>query len=71
MRRIYLIDLGLLVAAGTLAIVFTSKSAASEPSDVREEAAVTAVSEASAITPCVHESSAEWVSVAEDDPGSQ
>jgi hypothetical protein len=59
MRRIYLVDLGLLVAAGALAIVLTSKSAASEPNDSQEEAAVIAVPEASAITPWVQESSEE------------
>jgi len=59
MRRIYLVDLGLLVAAGTLAFVLTTKPAASEPNDGKEEAAATAVSEASTTAPKVRESSAE------------
>ena len=71
MRRIYLVDLGLLVAAGTLAIVLTSKPASSEPVDVREEAAVIAVSEADVTAPPVEKFYAERASYEEDDPGPQ
>lgn len=71
MRKVYLVDLGLLVAAGTLAFVLTSKPASSEPNDVREEAASTAVPEVSATDPTAQEFSAEWVAYEDDDPGSQ
>jgi hypothetical protein len=70
MRKIYLVDLGLLVAAGTLAFVLTNKPASSEPNDVQEEAAITAVPGVSATDPTAQEFSAEWVSYEDDDPGS-
>ena len=70
MRKIYLVDLGLLVAAGAIAAVLTAKPVSSQPDDVQEDAAATTVSEASATTPTTQEFSAEWVSHEEGDPGS-
>lgn len=70
MRRIYLVDLGLLVAAGTLAFVLTTKSASSKPNDGQEGAAAIVVSEASAMVSAAQELFAEWFSYEEDDPGS-
>jgi hypothetical protein len=71
MRRIYLVDLGLLVAAGTLAIVLTSEPASSEADDGQDEAAVIAVSEANNTAPTVEKFSAKRVSYEDDDPGPQ
>ena len=70
MRRIYLVDLGLLVAAGTLAIVLTAKPVSSEPASNGEETEITAVSYANAAIAAAEELFAEWVSYEEDDPGS-
>lgn len=70
MRKIYLVDLGLLVAAGAIAVVLTAKPVSSEPNDGQEEAAPSIALEASASTPTAHEFSAEWVSYEENDPGS-
>ena len=67
MRRIYLVDLGLLVAAGTLAIVLTSKSAASEPDDFQEGVAAIAVAETRLVVSATQDFIAEWFSNEEED----
>jgi hypothetical protein len=68
---IYKIDLGLLIAAGTIAIVLTAKPLSSQPEDVEAGAATIAVSEVRAAASQALELLAEWVSYEEDDPGSQ
>ena len=70
MRKIYMVDLGLLVAAGTLAFVLTSKPASSEPNDLQEGAAAIAVAEARLVVSAAQELFAEWFSDEEEDPGS-
>lgn len=70
MRRMYLVDIGLLVAAGALAFVLTTKPASSEPNGVQEGAVTIVVSEASAIVSSAQELFAEWFSNEEEESGS-
>jgi hypothetical protein len=58
-----MVDLGLLVAAGTIAVVLTAKPVSSQPDHSEAEA--------SATIPTAQGLSAEWVSYEEDGPGSQ
>lgn len=58
-----MVDLGLLVAAGTIAAVLTAKPVSSQPDNSEAEASVA--------IPTAQGLSAEWVSNEEDDPGSQ
>lgn len=70
MRKIYMVDLGLLVAAGTIAAVLTAKPISSQPDDGNAHTAAIAVPEASVATPTARGSSAERVAYEEDDSGS-
>ena len=63
MRKIYMVDLGLLVAAGTIAVVLTAKPVSSQPDDGEAEASVA--------IPTAQGLPAEWVSYEEDDSESQ
>lgn len=70
MRRMYMVDLGLLVAAGALAFVLTTKPASSEPNGVQEDAVAIVISEASAVVSSAQELFAEWFLNEEGEPGS-
>ena len=71
MRRIYLFDLGLLVAAGTIAAVLTARPASSDADDAQEHTAPSAAPEASVASPAPHAISDQWHRYEEDDPGSR
>ena len=71
MRKIYMVDLGLLVAAGAIAAVLTAKPVSSQPDDGQSDVAATEVSGASTTITTARQLAAEWVSYEEDDPGSR
>lgn len=71
MRMIYKVDLGLLIAAGTIAVVLTAKPLSTQPDHAKADAAGVAVSDVRAAASKALDLLAEWVSYEKDDPGSQ